>query len=338
VISDQRSETETQLSGLGWAQDQLYELKADVAQLDQQFVQLQAALTQALERMREMEASLREATLNASQAPRLQEELNQAVALIVHLQDQQADVDERLGAVTRVREAADNRDQQEWIEVAKRTEQLERQVASWQDRQSGVEEVGRRFQEGASLLRQQIQQIEQRLEGAEGKSARGLEGANRAEHTLSQIEASVTALQREDETLTERLRVTSEVAHRVETTMGGHLQDLQRIELLAERIELHRAERQRLEDRALRLEEELAELRERNDKADHQRGQLDAHQQGLASRIDGLQERVDELRTLFIDQMRKLTGTQERTKRNQIQELEREIREMKRYVADLKEQ
>ena len=40
-------------------------------------------------------------------------------------------------------------------------------------------------------------------------------------------------------------------------------------------------------------------------------------------------------RATLVDQIRKLTGTQERTKRRQIQETEREIREMKQYVADL---
>ena len=51
--------------------------------------------------------------------------------------------------------------------------------------------------------------------------------------------------------------------------------------------------------------------------------------------MDALQEQVEEQRGLLIEQIRKLTATQDRTKRRQIQELERELREMKQYVADL---
>jgi chromosome segregation ATPase len=137
---------------------------------------------------------------------------------------------------------------------------------------------------------------------------------------------------------TERTRVASDVAHRLESTLGQQLQELQRIELLAERVELHRAERQRLEDRALRLEEELADLRARAEKLEQQDGRLHAHQQGLASRLDALQEHVDLQRAALHEQLRRLTGSQERTKRRQIQELEREVREMRQYVADLADQ
>lgn len=328
----------TAVGSVGWVQDQLYQLKAQVAQQEQQLEQFQALAAAVSEGMRTMEASLRETSLSAAEAPRLQEQLNQALVLIVQLQDQQAEVNEKLEELGRHREAEEGRDQLEWGDLARRTEQIERQVASWQDRQAGVDEVGRRFQEEMSLLRQQIQQIEQRLEDAGSKAARGLEGANRAENSLSRVDAAIMALQREDEAIAERSRVTADVAHRLETTMSDHLQELQRLELLAERIELHRAERQRLEDRALRLEEELGELRERADKGEAQQGRVSAQQQGLASRLDSLQEKVDEQQTILVDQIRRLIGTQDRTKRRQIQELEREIRETKQYVADLTDQ
>ncbi len=336
MVKEPRSETA--VSAVGWVQDQLYQLKGQVAQLEQQLEHLQSMATKMTEGMQAMEVSLRETALGAAQTPRLQEELNQAVALIVQLQDQQAETKERLDALGRHREVEESRDQQDWVHAAGRVEQLERQVELWQDRQAGVDEVGRRFQEGLSLLRQQLQQAEQRLEATETKAARGLEGANRAEHTLTQVEASILALQREDEAIAERARVTADVAHRLESTLNQNLRELQRLEMLAERIELHRAERQRLEDRALRLEEELGELRGRADQQEQQQGRLSGQQQGLASRLDALQEQVAEQRAILVDQIRKLTGTQDRTKRRQIQELERELREMKQYVADLTNQ
>ena len=326
---------ETAVGPIGWAQDQLYQLKARVGQLEQQLEQLQSSAVAISDSMRTIEGSLEVTGRDASLTPRLQEELNQAIALIVQLQDKQAEIEERLDALGRHRDVDKDRDQQEWSEVAKRTEQLERDVAQWHDRQAGVDEVGRRFQEGLSLIRQQLQQIDQRLEITESRAARSLEGATRAEHTLTQVDAAIQELQRADETTTERVRVTADVVHRLETTLGRNLEELKRLELLAERIELHRAERQRLEDRALRLEEEQQELHARAEQSDQERGRLSGQQQGLTSRLDSLQEALDEFRSGLHDQMRKLINTQDRTKRRQIQELERELRETKQYVADL---
>ena len=336
MVKEQQAETA--LPGAGWLQDQLYQLKADVAQLDQQLQHLQSMVGQVTDSIRAVEASLRDAASNAALAPRLQEEVNQSVALIVQLQDQQAETKEQIEVLGRQRQAEEGRDQQEWGEVARKVDLLERQVAQWQDRQGGVDEVGRRFQEGMSLARQDLQQIERRLESVESKAGRSLEGANRAEHTLTQVEATILDLQRNDEALTERVRATSEVGHRLESSLGEQLQELQRVELLAERIELHRAERQRLEDRALRLEEELGELRATAETSDQQQARFSAQQQGLASRLDALQEHVDQQKAMLVEQIRRLTGSQERTKRRQIQELEREVREMRKYVADLADQ
>jgi chromosome segregation ATPase len=335
MVKEQVSET---TNGIGWAQDQLYQLKAAVGALEQQFGHLQSMVTQLGDGMRGVEASLRDALVGAQQAPRLQEELNQTVGLVVHLQDQQADANERLDMLTRREHADETRDEEQWTEVARKVDQLERQVATWHDRQAGVDEVGRRFQEGLSLMRQELQDVGRRLEGTETRSARGLEGANRAEHNLTQVDASILGLQRDNEALTERLRATSDVAHRLENTVNQHLQDLQRVELLAERIELHRAERQRLEDRALHLEEELRDLRQRSEAEEQHRGRLITQQSALGSRLDAQQEQMNEQRTTIIEQIRKLTSSQERTKRRQVQELERELREMRQYVAALTDQ
>jgi chromosome segregation ATPase len=325
-------------NGISWAQDQLYQLKAAVGSLEQQFGHLQSMVTQLNDSMRGVEASLREALAVAQLAPRLQEEVNHTVALVVQLQDQHAAANERLDALTRREHTDDSREEEQWTEVARTVEHLERQVAQWQDRQAGVDEVGRRFQEGLSLIRQQTQDMERRLEGTETRAARALEGANRAEHNLTQVDASILGLQRENENLSERVRVTSDVSHRLENTMNEHLQDLQRVELLAERIELHRAERQRLEDRALHLEDELRDLLQRSEAEEQHRGRLITQQSALGSRLDALQEQLSEEKSAILEQLRKMTTSQERTKRRQVQELERELREMRQYVAALSDQ
>ena len=332
MVKEQTAET---ANGSVWVQDQLYQVKAQTAQLEQQLAHLQSIVTQLTESFQGTERSLRETAQGATLAYRLQEEINQSVALIVHLQDEQAELKVRVDDLGRLREATQTRDQEDWLDLVRRTDQLERQVAAWLDRQAGADEASRRMQETLSLVQHELQQIEHRLEAVEGKAARALEGANRAEHTLSQTDATIMALQHEDEAIAERARVAADMAHRLEATLNQHLHELQRVELLAERIELHRAERQRLEDRALRLEEGLGELRDLTQKGEDQRARMAAQQQGLSARLDAVQEQMEEQRVKLVDQIRRLTGSQERTKRRQVQELERELREMRQYVAEL---
>ena len=328
-------QTETAVEPAGWLQTQVYELKAQVSQLEQQLEHLRSMTTDVSENLGKVEVQLHATAMSAAPVPRVQEEINQAAALIVQLQDQQADTNEKVEVLGRRRLDEGSRGQEEWTDIVRRVDQVERQVASWQDRQAGVDEVGRRFQEEVSIIRQQLLHAEQRLEGSENRAARGLESATRAEHTLTQVEASILALRREDETIAERARVAVEVAHRLEGTLNQQLEDLQRMDLLAERIELHRAERQRLEELARRLEEEVSELRNQTEQQTQQQGLLSTQQHSFASRLDAFQEEAEERGAALLEQLRKLTSSQSRTKRRQIQELEREIREMKQYVASV---
>ena len=259
MVKEHVSET---TNGISWVQDQLYQIKAAVGALEQQYSHMQSMITQLGDGLHGVEAAMHEAQGGVQAAERLQEELNHTVGIVVQMQDRQAEANERIDLLTRREHSDETHETEQWSDVARKVDILQRQVAQWHDRQAGVDEVGRRFQEGLSIINQQLEDIGRRLEGTETRSARALEGANRAEHTLTQLDASIQGVQRDQDNVNERLRVTSEVAHRLENTVGQRLQDLQRVEMLAERIELHRAERQRLEDRALALEEELREMRQ----------------------------------------------------------------------------
>ena len=58
--------SETQVGAIGWAQDQLYQLKAQVGQLEQQLEQVQLLNTKLSESTRKVEGSLQDAVLAAS--------------------------------------------------------------------------------------------------------------------------------------------------------------------------------------------------------------------------------------------------------------------------------
>jgi len=318
-----------------WLEDQMQEIKAHVARLEQQVQQVQALGSAMSDSLRDVEASLRKLTVDAAPVPGLREELNQTVALIVQLQDRYAEATTRLDTLERGRDQDNTRENEEWNGIAGRLEALERRAEAWATHGASVSEVPGRLQDSVALLQQLAEKLQSRVETVEDRAARGLDGANRAEHNLSLTQAELLAVQRQQEALAEGLRKSAAAAGHAEERIKDHFRDLERLQLLSERIELHRAERQRLEDRAMKLEQELTELRTESDRREERYARMEAKQGNIATKLETVEAMLEEERGLLVDQMRKLTSAQERTKRRQMQETERELREMKRYVADL---
>jgi chaperonin cofactor prefoldin len=98
---------------------------------------------------------------------------------------------------------------------------------------------------------------------------------------------------------------------------------------LVERIDLGRVERQRLEERVSVLEAVTADLRESDDDTDRRLSMLDGRDKGFNDRLVGLQSELAHYRTVVTEQFQRLHQSQERMKRRQIEDLEREIREMR---------
>src|ERR1700674_1546938 len=120
MAKEQATET---TNGIAWVQDQVYQLKAQASQLDQQLDQLQSTVSQLVESLLGTERAVRETTQGATLAFRLQEELNHSIALIVQLQDAQADLRQRVDDLSRVRETTESHEQDEWLDLARRTDQ-----------------------------------------------------------------------------------------------------------------------------------------------------------------------------------------------------------------------
>jgi hypothetical protein len=86
------------------------------------------------------------------------------------------------------------------------------------------------------------------------------------------------------------------------------------------------------------LEDELRDLRQQAEAEEQHRGRMVTQQSALGSRLDALQEQLTQEKSKILEQLRKMTSSQERTKRRQVQELERELREMRQYVAALSDE
>jgi chromosome segregation ATPase len=328
----------TEREAIDWLQAQLLSERAHNTRLSQQMEQLQAMVLDLAEQLRTAEAQQREVAAQAANAALVQDGIIAIQDVLNRVQEAQAMINARIDRLERERAAEMERERLHVNDLYHRVQALERDVQSWKDRQTSLEDFSRRFQEAISKTELAVRSLETRADSAETRAARAVESVNRAEQGLAEVERVLADLKREDETLNERVRLAHEVAHRAEGQIEAAKEGYRDLPVLRERIELLRAERQRVEDRAARLEAAVYELETWRQKQEHVATTLDARSQALDTRLSEMQEKLDESRTLLISQLLKLHQSQERLKRRQIEDLEREIKELRKHAASLKDE
>ena len=336
TMNDPTSEARRDADAVSWLQDQVSGLKAQLARTVQQGDQVQAALLDVNEKLREAETKLRELGARTVGVPVMQEQMRQISGLMERIQDAEVMIDTKFELVERVTNEERTRDQAEKNDLYRRVQELERRAEGLIERQQTIDESSHRFQDEVARTHLQQQSLNSRLEAVESKTGRNLDAMTRIEQTQSEIEQAVRALRREDDVLAERTRLAHEVAARLEVELHEQQEEYRALPLLAERVELLRAERQRLEDRTSRLEETLdvVLLRvEREEEAStHVDGRIKAHDQ----RLDQVHSSFIDYRRSLSDHLLKLNQTLERTKRREIEELERQSKELRVHSNQMK--
>ena len=130
-------------------------------------------------------------------------------------------------------------------------------------------------------------------------------------------------------------RLVAEVVRRIETELEEEKRNVESFNELLGRVELQRVERQRLETRASQLEEAINELRARGEEQQNLLSALDGKHHGYEGRLDALSGRLEEYREQLADYLLKLTQNQQQLKRRQINDLQREIKELNQNALGL---
>ncbi|MGD0116166.1 MAG: hypothetical protein ABSC13_09230 [Dehalococcoidia bacterium] len=318
-----------------WLQDEVHNAKVQAAKLEQQVEQLQALLSDLVDRSRHHDEALSTMSAQLSALTLLQEEVRQLQTLTGRLREEQERARAHADEAARQQQAENEHIRGERADLARQAQDIERQVGAWQERQNGIEETGKRYQESAAANAHLTAELQQRLDDLEGRAGRTLEAVNRIDQKLPEFEAAVENTLRAGETANERTRLVGDVVRRIESEIADHEQRLVEFNELPERIELGRAERQRLETHLNQLEEVVTSLSTARE--EHQRllAALEGKHHGYEGRLDALMERLDEYRRELAEHLLKLTQGQEQQKRRQISDLEREIKELQQHALGL---
>ena len=336
TISDPKGEARGSMDAVIWLQDQVTQLKTAVVRMQQQNDQVQAATLDVNEKLRDAESRLREMSAKAVGLPAMQDQLRQLSGLMERIQDAEVLIDTKFEMLERLSNEERGRDQAEKNDLYRRIQDLERRSESLAELQSVVDDATRRFQEEVSRSHLQYQSINQRLEGVESKTGRNLDAVNRMEQAHSEIEQAIRVLRREDDVLAERTRLAHEVAARLETELHTQQEEYRVLPLLAERVELLRAERQRLEDRTSHAEESLEDVRTRMEREEDFTTHVDGRLKAQDARLDHIHSSTLEYRRTLTEQLLKLNQMIERMKRREVEETERQVKELRLQASQLK--
>lgn len=326
------------VNAVAWLQDQLHLIKAQLGKIQHQMDQTQAMALDAVEKMRAQEADLHLLASQSNALVPVQEELRQVKDVLARLQEQQVQTRAQVDELARQRAAETERDRVERGGFSRRLDDLEREVERWTERQSGVDEAARHYQEGVALLNIRIENLESRLEALDSRASRSLEAVNRADQEINRVDAVLLELGRADEVQAERARVALEAARRLEGEVSADRREFSALNQIGERVELLRVERQRLEDRLSGVEEAMDEIRGLLGRQEHLIGVLEGRSQGYQNHLESLREELIRHRQQLVEHLRKLSTGQERVKRRQIGDLEREVQELRKHTIELAEE
>jgi chromosome segregation ATPase len=320
----------------GWMQDQMTQVKAQVGRLTQTTDQIQAGILDVNEKIRDAEGKLREMTARTLGLPGMQEQLRQLTGLLDRIQDAEVMIDTKFEIMERTTGEQSTRDQAEKNDLYRRVQELERRTESMVERQAALDDNTRRFQDDIGRANLQYQGLNQRLETVESKSGRNVDAVVRLEQEHAETEQSLRALRREDDVLAERARLAFDVASRVEQELHGLQEELRVLPLMTERVELLRAERQRLEDRTSHLEETVAHSTTRLEREEEFTLHIDARLKNYDGRIEHAHALALDFRRTLTDQLLKLNQTLERMRRREVEEMERQVKEFRAQQSQLK--
>ncbi len=336
TMSDPHSDPRAASDPVGWMQDQMTQVKTQVGRLTQTSDQIQAAILDVNEKIRDSEGKVREMTARTLGLPGMQEQLRQLAGLLDRIQDAEVLIDTKFEIMERNAAEQNTRDQAEKNDLYRRLQDLERRSESLIERQAALDDTTRRYQDEITRANLQFQGHNQRIETVESKTGRNVDAVVRLEQVQAETEQGLRALRREDDVLAERARLAIDVASRLEQEMHALQEELRVLPLMTERVELLRAERQRLEDRASHLEESVSNNTNRLEREEDFTLHVDARLKNYDGRIEHVHTLALDFRRSLTDQLLKLNQTLERMKRREVEEMERQVKELRAQQSQLK--
>lgn len=314
---------------VAWIEDELREIKAQLSRVGQGADQVAGEITVLVEKVHEAEDQTSAVAARLDDIPRLIAQMAQLRAGVTRAEEVIATLDRRLTEELYPIQLEAERFRQETNNLSHRLGAIERAIEGWSGRFERLEEANRRVQEVTTLLRQQDEEAERRQLDMETRSTRSTEIFKHYEVELSRVVVDVEDLQERIASVDDRNQIYSEALKRLEQLIEALRTELKAQQEVFEKLDLLRAEVRRLEQWAGNVDQVHQEHRIALE--DHTRllTLLDGKDRGFTERLVLLQEDLAALRDAAADQLHRLQQALEHQKRRQLEELQRDLRDLR---------
>lgn len=314
---------------VAWLEDELRETRAGATKLAQTQEQTQAQLwdlTNALHRFENVLSALQP---QLAVIPRIDSQLSPLRDGITAVQQQGMGTAARLGELSRQIEAEVERQRLATAELLKRVENVERQTQAMAGQLEALEDMDRRLGDLVAQVRLRAEETSRHVEDVQGRVGRAVESASRTEAEQARIGGELDNLHKQDGVLSERLGVYADLVKRIEVQISKVASEITIKQDVMERLDLSRVERQRLEERIASVEGQLEHFQDSDEEAIRQLSLIDGRQRGFQDRLNNLLNDLVAYRAQMLEQIQRIYQVQERMKRRQIEDIERDLREMR---------
>ncbi len=326
-------------------------LRGTVARLEDELRDTRVVIAKLVQALDESRGQVWELSGRLAQVEDAVQEITPQLAGILAFDDQLHQIregisvvhEQGIGAATRVAElereldSSTDHERQTANELSRRLDAVERYTQGTGVRFDSLDEASRRSMETVMLLRRDIEDSARATEAVGTRLARVIESSNRVDQEFGRIAGDLDGLHKQDELIAERAQVYGEAIKRVEGQISTVAADVAVKHNVIEGLELLRVETHRLEGRISGLEAAAGLLHERDEETVRHVSLVDGKQRGLVERLTGLQSDFAGYRDQVSEQFQWLHQLQERLKRRQLEELERDLREMRVHAFRVEE-
>jgi chromosome segregation ATPase len=313
---------------LTWLEDSLRETRGQMVRLEQNVQTTESTLKDLASKVYAVEDGSAAVARRLGDFNAFAVQVQQIQQYVSSIHETIRESERRVGEALRVQQQESERQRLELNDAVRQIELLQRVVEGWGSRFENVEATIGRVQETLTLNRQRTEEIDRRHEATEINASRVSEAFRRYEHLAGRLEVDLEKLQKAQVQTGDRMQAYAETMKRFEEQIDGVAAEVSAQRDIFERIDLLRAELHRLEDRIGGTETQR-DL-DRQEIEDHQRliSLLDGKDRGFADRLSMLQGELAAYRELVGEQFNRLHLTLDRQKRHQIEELQRELRDL----------
>jgi chromosome segregation ATPase len=313
---------------LTWLEDSLRETRGQMLRLEQNVQTTESTLSDLTSKVHAVEDGSAAVSRRLGELNAFAVQVQQIQQYVTSIHETIRESERRVGEALRVQQQESERQRLELNDAVRQIELLQRVVEGWGSRFENVETTIGRVQESLTLNRQRTEELDRRHEATEINASRVAEAFRRYEHLAGRLEVDLEKLQKTQVQTGDRMQAFAETMKRFEEQNDAVAAEVSAQRDIFERIDLLRAELHRLEDRIGGTETER-DL-DRQEIEDHQRliSLLDGKDRGFADRLAMLQGELAAYRELVSEQFNRLHLTLDRQKRHQIEELQRELRDL----------